>query len=126
MNRRKPDTERRKWSRLPLAIPVFIRTKDEDGRELLEFASALNVSAGGALVAVRRPLPPSAEVSLEVPCAPLGVATTLPKASRYMTARALRIVHQDGYHLVGLKFTQPLSNGNGPKAAPGRKVASAK
>ncbi len=125
MNRRKPEAERRKWSRLSLAIPVFIRTQDEEGRELLEFASALNVSAGGALVAVRRPLPLSTDVSLEVPCAPLGIATTLPKASRYMNARALRIEHQDGYHLVGLKFSHPLSNGNGSRP-PLRKGSSAK
>jgi hypothetical protein len=126
VNRRKPEAERRKWSRLPLAIPVFVRTSDEDGRELLEFASALNVSAGGALVAVRRPLPISAEVTLEVPCAPLGVATALPNASRHMTAKALRIEHQDGYHLVGLKFSHALTNGNGSKPPAGRKVASTK
>jgi hypothetical protein len=126
VNRKKIDAERRRWPRLPLAIPVFVRTQDEDGRELLEFASALNVSAGGALVAVRRPLPLSGEVSLEVPCAPLGVGTVLPKASRHMSARALRIVHQEGYHLVGLKFSHPLYNGNGLKPAVGRKVASTK
>ena len=46
--------ERRKWTRLPLAIPVFVRSRDEKGKEFLEFATALNVSAGGMLVAMRR------------------------------------------------------------------------
>jgi len=33
---------------------MFVRSRDEKGKEFLEFATALNVSAGGALVAVRR------------------------------------------------------------------------
>jgi hypothetical protein len=37
-----------------LAIPVFVRSRDEKGREFLEFATALNISAGGMLVAVMR------------------------------------------------------------------------
>src|SRR5256885_9174410 len=65
LNRRKPETERRKWPRLALAIPVFVRSRDEKGKEFLEFATALNVSAGGALVAVRRALPAAAQVLLE-------------------------------------------------------------
>ena len=61
----RPAGERRKWARLPLAIPVFVRTQGEDGKELLEFATALNVSAGGMLVAVRRVLPPAAQIMLK-------------------------------------------------------------
>jgi len=50
LNRKKPEIERRSWPRLPLAIPVFVRSRDEKGKEFLEFATALNVSAGGALI----------------------------------------------------------------------------
>ncbi len=64
MDRRKPELERRAWVRLPLAIPVFVRSHDENGKDFLEFATALNISAGGALVAVHRPLRPPAQVSL--------------------------------------------------------------
>ena len=91
MNRRKPETERRKWPRLALAIPVFVRSRDEKGKEFLEFATALNVSAGGALVAVRRSLPLSAQVLLEIPSAPLAATTSLPKASRSLRAKAVRV-----------------------------------
>jgi len=102
--------ERRKWPRLPLAIPVFVRSRDESGKDFLEFATALNVSAGGALVAVRRSLPPSAQVLLEIPSAPLAATTNLPKASRTLRARMMRVTHAEGYHLVGLKFSRPLLN----------------
>src|SRR5208282_6590375 len=57
--------ERRKWPRLPLAIPVFVRSRDDKGKEFLEFATALNVSAGGMLLAVRRVLSSSAQIQLE-------------------------------------------------------------
>ena len=77
LNRRKPETERRKWTRLPLAIPVFVRSRDEKGKEFLEFATALNISAGGALVAVRRSSPLS------------------PKESVPSLAKTLRVAHLD-------------------------------
>lgn len=110
MNRRKAEKERRQWSRLPLAIPVFVRGRDEAGKDFLEFATALNVSANGALVAVRRSLPPSSQVLLEIPSAPLAATTTLPNASRNMRARTVRVTHAEGYHLVGLKFSRALLN----------------
>src|SRR5216117_865697 len=124
LNRRKPETERRKWPRLALAIPVFVRSRDEKGKEFLEFATALNVSAGGALVAVRRSLPLSAQVSLEIPSAPLATAAALPKASRMVRARSVRITHAEGYHLIGLKFSHPLLNHTSARWPTRRKVAS--
>jgi hypothetical protein len=123
--RRRPEKERRKWTRLPLAIPVFVRSRDEKGKEFLEFATALNISAGGALVAVRRSLPKAAQVLLEIPSAPLAATANLPRAARALRARAVRIHHAEGYHLLGLKFSRPLLSG-APKARAVRgKLASA-
>jgi c-di-GMP-binding flagellar brake protein YcgR len=125
LSRRRPEKERRKWTRLPLAIPVFVRSRDEKGKEFLEFATALNISAGGALVAVRRSLPKAAQVLLEIPSAPLAATANLPRAARALRARAVRIHHAEGYHLLGLKFSRPLLNA-APKARTVRgKLASA-
>ncbi len=124
MKRRTPETESRKWPRLPLAIPIFVRSRDEDGKELLEFATALNISAGGALVAVRRSLPLSAQVLLEIPSVPLASGNAFPKASRILRARAVRVTHVDGYHLLGLKFSHPLITDKSEKTAARRKVGS--
>ncbi len=124
MKRRIPEAETRRWPRLPLAIPIFVRSRDEDGKELLEFATALNISAGGALVAVRRSLPLSAQVLLEIPSAPLVSGNSFPKASRILRARTVRVTYVDGYHLLGLKFSQPLLNGKSSKPASRRKVSS--
>lgn len=110
MDRKKPDTERRAWDRLPLAVPVFVRSHAEDGKEFLEFATAVNISAGGALIAVHRPLRPLAQVSLEIPSAPLGASAPVPKSSRNLRAQIIYVTHADGYHLLGMKFSQPLLN----------------
>jgi len=108
VRRPKPELERRKWGRLPLAIPVFVRSKDGSDKEFLEFATALNVSAGGALVAVRRALPVSSQVLLEIPSAPLVSTTSLPKASRNLQARVVWAMHAEGYQLAGVKFSHAL------------------
>jgi c-di-GMP-binding flagellar brake protein YcgR len=107
-----------------LAIPVFVRGQVEQEREFLEFATALNVSAGGMLLAVRRSLPSSAQVSLEIPSAPLAALAALPKVARSLRARVLRMQPAQGYNLVGLKFSRPLLNGNTQTKPQRRKLAS--
>jgi hypothetical protein len=119
------EAQRRQWPRLPIAIPVFVRSRDEKGKDLLEFATALNISAGGALVAVRRSLPLSARVLLEIPSAPLAAVSSLPKAARNLRARTLWVTHADGYHLIGLKFSHPLVSQAQSRPPRARKVASA-
>ncbi len=108
MNGARAGTERRKWVRLPLAIPVFVRSRDGKGKEFLEFATALNVSAGGMLVAIRRVLPAIAQIRLEIPSAPVASVALLPRAARSLRAKALRTTPAEGYYLLGLKFARPL------------------
>lgn len=120
-----PVAERRRWPRLPLAIPVFVRSQDGKEKEFLEFATALNVSAGGMLVAVRRSFPSSAQVSLEIPSAPLAALAALPHAARSLRAKAMRMEHAQGYNLIGLKFSRPLLDSAVRPKPRRRKLASA-
>ena len=124
LKRAKPESERRRWARLPLAIPVFVRSRDQDGKEFLEFATAWNVSSGGALIAVRRSLRLSSQVLLEIPSAPAATSPSHSKASSRLQARTKWVTHGEGYHLVGLKFNHPLPNHALPPGKPRRKVAS--
>lgn len=126
MRVQRSEREHRAWPRLPLAIPVFVRSRDDAGKEFLEFATALNVSAGGALIAVRRSLPLAARILLEIPSAPLAAAAKLPKASRSVRARCVRVTHAEGYHLIGLKFSRPLLDDRRGGRRAERKVASAR
>ena len=124
MSRSRLPHERREWARLPLAIPVFVRSCDKNGKELLEFATALNISATGALVAVRRSLPLSSQVLLEIPSVPLASTAVLPKSCRNLRAKTVWISHAATYQLVGLRFSQPLLGRKLPRASAGRKVVS--
>src|SRR6266581_3757205 len=118
------ETERRKWARLPLAIPVFVRSRSSKGKEFLEFATALNVSAGGMLVAIRRVLPLVAQIRLEIPSAPVASVALLPRAARSLRAKALRTTPAEGYYLLGLKFARRLLL-SGTRKVRRRKIASA-
>ena len=124
VNGKTPTEERRQWPRLPLAIPVFVRSQAEPDKEFLEFATALNVSAGGMLVAVRRSIPSAAQVSLEIPSAPLAALAALPAVARTLRAKVLRMVHGAGYNLVGLKFSRPLVESSPPPKPSRRKLTS--
>ena len=124
VNANAPTAERRRWPRLPLAIPVFVRSRAEPDQEFLEFATALNVSAGGMLVAVRRSIPSSAQVLLEIPSAPLAALAALPRVARSLRAKVLRMQHGEGYNLVGLKFSRPLLDSHAPLKPLRRKLAS--
>jgi len=125
LDRPRMKSERRAWSRLPLPIPLFVRSRDSKGKDLLEFATALNVSAGGVLVAMHGALRPTTQVSLEIPSAPLPISAPVRKNSRNLRAKVVRVSHGDGYNLVGLKFVQPLLPAATPRpTSTRRKVAS--
>jgi hypothetical protein len=119
-----PVSERRSWPRLALAIPVFVRGKSEPNRDFLEFATALNVSAGGMLLAVRRSLESDSVVSLEIPSAPMAALSSLPSAVRTLRATVLRTQHSQSYNLVGIKFSQPLEEPGPPLKGARRKQTS--
>lgn len=85
-----------------------MRTQEEGGKESLEFATAVNISVGGALVVVRRPLAKASSVSLEIPSAPIGPEDGIRSSSRAIRAKTMWVAHLNDYHLLGLKFMRPL------------------
>lgn len=102
--------DRRRWDRLPISVPFFIRTDQENGDELLEFATALNVSAGGALLASRKSLALGTAVRLEVPVS-LANKAQLPRSVSLLHAKVLRCTPDRQYFLLGFEFRSPLLNG---------------
>ncbi|HLI62860.1 MAG TPA: PilZ domain-containing protein [Terriglobales bacterium] len=107
MRRTEVVAERRGWYRLPISIPFFVRGKNANGNEFLEFATALNLSAGGVLLATRRYLDPGTEVSLEIPVALVNKAQ-LPRSVSLLHATVLRCTADRQYFLLGLQFHEPL------------------
>jgi PilZ domain len=107
VNRSVSVEDRRQWHRLPLSIPFFVRGKKGSGEEFLEFATALNLSAGGALLATRRYLEPGTKISLEIPVALVNKAQ-LPRSVSLLHATVLRSIPDRQYFLLGLQFAEPL------------------
>ena len=104
---RKRVTERRRWPRLALVIPVFVRGTDNQGNEILEFGSILNVSAGGVLFASRKYLRPHSKIFLEIP---VGLAAGPPagQTQRRFQARVLRTVSMARSYWCAARFRLPL------------------
>jgi PilZ domain len=99
--------ERRGWERLPISIPFFVRGTSASREEFLEFATALNLSAGGVLLATRRYIDPGTQISLEIPVA-LANKTQLPRSISQLQATVLRCTADRQYFLLGVQFQEPL------------------
>ena len=106
--------ERRKWERLPLAVPVFLRNHPGESGGSVEFASARDVSGGGMLVVSRRARSVSSRILLEIPVAPLAGMAEIPAAARCFDGIILRSHPVEGYHLLAVQFSCPLGGNPGP------------
>ncbi len=100
--------DRRRWERIPVAIPVFLRGKDADGKEFREFTTAFNIGGGGVLLATRRYVPRLSTIFLEIPAGPLSSQPMPQKYYRDMIGRAVTVTHTEQCYLCGVKFTRPL------------------
>ena len=91
---------------LDISFPVFARGMDDHGKEFVEFGTAINVSAGGMLLAVRK-AQPHGRLRLEIPNPPWLAA---PGSHRSMEASTVWAQPRERYTLLGLKFSRPLQN----------------
>ncbi len=97
--------ERRRWERIPIPVPVFVRGVDHEQRTFLEFATITNINFGGALLITRRYLSVGTIVEIEVPCA-TGQAFPF---GRVLQARLVHTAWMECSHAAGLKFIEPLT-----------------
>lgn len=109
VEQRRRAKERRRSQRLSLAVPTFARWMDERGKEALEFTTILNISATGALLAMRRYLPPATPVTLEIPAAPLPKLSNEPTLTRTIKSHVVRVTASEPSYLWALQFTHPLT-----------------
>ena len=114
MSNHRQVNERRRWERLPLAIPVFARGSDDKGKDFLDFTTVLDVSGGGALLATRRHLSRATRLTLEIPSAPLNERAVGRTSVRTLRAKVVRVASADRCNLCALEFVRPLKTaGNG-------------
>jgi hypothetical protein len=99
--------ERRKWERLRIAIPVFVRGTDEQGQAILEFATVANIGGGGAMIVTRQYFPVGMRVTLEIP-SPLLSTPLLSHCKTTFSGLLIRMAYSDRYYLLALKFARPM------------------
>ena len=104
--------ERRASARLPISIPFFVSGKKGSGEAFLDFATALDVSRGGVMLAARRYLERGSQLLLEIPILMANKAH-LPHSVAQMHATVVRCTPFRQCFLLGLKFEEPLGNSEG-------------
>ena len=97
--------DRRHWQRLPLRIPVFVQQRGSNPPAPMEFAAALNISAGGALLHTKTFFPVNSTVIVRVPLSP---ALGQEHREQQIQAKILRFeARQTGFD-VAVEFSHSL------------------
>lgn len=101
-------TERRRFPRIRLQVPLFIRGTDQDGLEFLELAKTVDISCHGARLLSSRPLQPNEMISITVPA-------PLPRSSEFgecgtppFPARVRRLEFNEDVGMAAVEFLKPL------------------
>jgi PilZ domain len=98
----------RRWPRLRLQVPVFVRGTDASGSEFIELTKTLDISAFGACITCLHVLRANQMIHLTIP-APSPVSPSLvPSETPPILARVLRQNMVGDARLFGLEFLHPL------------------
>ena len=105
---RSEPAQRRRFPRIRLQVPIFLRGIDASGAEFVELTKTLNISATGACIASARILRPDQPVNLTIP-APSPISSgVVPNETPPIVAKVLRQDSAGEMRLYGLEFLRPL------------------
>jgi hypothetical protein len=100
--------ERRRFQRINLQVPLFIRGKDAYGEQFLELAKTLDISGIGAFLTSPRPLAINEVVTLTIPAPSITSSALVPAGMPPIQARVKRKQDAGDVHLVGVEFLKPI------------------
>ncbi len=100
--------ERRRFQRIHLQVPLFIRGKDTYGEQFLELAKTLDISANGAFLTSPRPLAINETVTLTIPAPSITSSALVPAGMPPIQAKVKRNQEAGDVHLVGVEFLKPI------------------
>ncbi|MGH9746243.1 MAG: PilZ domain-containing protein [Candidatus Acidiferrales bacterium] len=100
--------ERRRFQRIHLQVPLFIRGKDTYGEQFLELAKTLDISANGAFLTSPRPLSLNETVTLTIPAPSITSSALVPAGMPPIQAKVKRSQEAGDVHLIGVEFTKPI------------------
>ncbi len=98
----------RRFPRLEIALPVFVRGEDVQGKHFTELALTMNISFGGALLVLHKDISPQSKVTLEMPRPPVFVAELPALGLSGVEARTVRAEPRSTYQIVAVQFLTPL------------------
>jgi PilZ domain len=100
--------ERRRFQRIHLQVPLFIRAKDAYGEQFLELAKTLDISALGAFLTSPRLLAMNEIITLTIPAPSITSSALIPAGMAPIQARVKRQHEAGDVHLVGVEFLKPI------------------
>ena len=100
--------ERRRFYRIKLQVPLFVRGKDAYGDQFLELAKTLDISAIGALITCARPLEVNEIIALTIPAPSITSSALVPSGMPPIQAKVKRQQEAGDVHLVGVEFLKPI------------------
>jgi len=104
---------------LPICVPMFVRWTDDRKRKVLEFATTLNIGAGGVLLAMYRRPPVGTNLSIEIPGAVIASEISLSGSVNHLQAQVLRVEKRANAHFIAAAFATPLEASPEPPSAVG-------
>lgn len=100
--------ERRRFQRIHLQVPMFIRGKDAHGDQFLELAKTLDVSGLGAFLTCPRSLGVNEIITLTIPAPSITSSGLIPAGMPPIQARVKRQQQAGDVYLVGVEFLKPI------------------
>ena len=101
--------ERRRFQRIRLQVPLFLRGRDLQGEQFLELAKSLDISGLGAMIASPRHLNPSESLILTIPAPSITASALVPAGMPPIQARVRRQHPAGDIFLVGVEFVKPIT-----------------
>lgn len=102
------DDERRRFQRIQLQVPLFIRGKDGHGEQFMDLAKTLDICALGAFIASPRPLGIGGFITLTIPAPSITSSGLVPAGMAPIQARVKRQQEAGDVYLIGVEFLKPI------------------
>lgn len=100
--------ERRRFQRIHLQVPLFVRGRDSHGEQFLELAKTLDISGLGAFLTSPRALAVNEIITLTIPAPSITSSALVPAGMPPIQAKVKRHQEAGDVHLVGVEFLKPI------------------
>jgi PilZ domain len=100
--------ERRRFQRIHLQVPLFVRGRDRHGEQFLELAKTLDISGLGAFLTSPRALSVNEIITLTIPAPSITSSALVPAGMPPIQAKVKRHQEAGDVHLIGVEFLKPI------------------